>query len=81
VTDNCKLITVNSSKQPIFEKSIVLPLGYSFTARARPSSIRRTALRLIPWAIYAAMPAGRRANLALRIARRVSPLMKQKISG
>ena len=66
---------------PTFEKSIELPLGYSFTARARPASIKRTVLRLLPWAIYAAMPAGRRANLALRIARRVSPLMKQKISG
>jgi hypothetical protein len=67
--------------EPIFEKTIVLPLGYSLTARARPSTIRRTAIRLVPWAIYAMMPTGRRARLALGVARRVSPIMKQKVRG
>jgi hypothetical protein len=65
--------------EPIFEKTIELPLGYSLTARARPSTIKRTVVRLLPWAVYAMMPSGRRARLALGVARRVSPIMKQKL--
>jgi hypothetical protein len=65
--------------EPIYEKSIPLPLGYTFTARARPSSVRRTVIRLAPWAIYAMMPAGKRSSIALAAARRLSPLFKQKI--
>ncbi|MBI2723627.1 MAG: hypothetical protein HYX50_01055 [Chloroflexi bacterium] len=65
--------------EPIFEKSVRLPLGYSFTARARPSTIKRTAVRLLPWAIYAMLPEGRLARVAFGGARRLSPLMKQKI--
>ncbi len=64
---------------PIFEKSIVLPFGYTFTARARPSSVRRTMFKLLPWAIVAMMPAGKRSNFAMSAARRVSPLVRQRI--
>jgi hypothetical protein len=66
--------------EPIFEKSIPLPLGYVFTARARPSTVRRTVLRLLPWAVYAMLPPGRRARLALSFAKRISPLMRQRIA-
>ncbi len=67
--------------EPIFEKTFPLPLGYTFTARARPSTIKRTVIRLLPWALFAMMPTGRRARLALMVARKVSPLMRQKIRG
>lgn len=72
---------MNSSKDPIFEKSFPLPLGYTFTARARPSTVKRTVIRLLPWAVYAMLPTGRRAKLALGVARKISPLMRQKIRG
>ena len=65
--------------EPIFERTFSLPLGYSFTARARPSSVRRTILKLIPWAIVAALPDGRAAKLATAAARRASPLTKYKL--
>ena len=65
--------------EPIFEKSIEFkPIGYTLSVRARPSTIRRTALRLLPWALYVAMPKGRLAGLAFAVASRVSPLVKQK---
>ena len=64
--------------EPIFERSIKLPLGYAFTARARPSTVKRTLIRLLPWALYVAMPQGRVAKVALFAATRMSPLMKQK---
>lgn len=67
--------------EPIFEKSFSLPFSYTFTARARPSTIRRTVIRLLPWALFAMLPTGRRARLALRVARKLSPLMRQKIRG
>jgi hypothetical protein len=66
-------------QEPIYEKTIPLPLGYVFTARARPSSIRRTALRLLPWALVAMAPAGRASNISQSVAKRVSPLAKYKI--
>lgn len=66
------------AREPIFEKTISMPLGYVFTARARPSSVRRTLIRLLPWAMYAMLPPGRRARAALTIARRFSPLVRQK---
>jgi hypothetical protein len=65
--------------EPIFQKTLTLPLGYVVTARARPSTIRRTAFRLLPWAVYAMMPPGRRARFAMSIAKRLSPLWKQRI--
>lgn len=64
--------------EPVFEKSIKLPYGYVFTARARPSTVKRTLLRLLPWAVYMALPQGRVAKTAFFLATRVSPLMKQK---
>jgi hypothetical protein len=65
--------------EPIFEKSIEFKLiGYTLSVRARPSTIRRTAIRLLPWAIYAAMPQGRMTKVAFALASRVSPLLKQK---
>lgn len=66
-------------QEPIYEKTITLPLGYVFTARARPSSIRRTAIRLLPWAIVAMTPAGRGSKIAQSVAKRLSPLAKYKI--
>jgi hypothetical protein len=66
-------------QEPIYEKTVLLPLGYVFTARARPSSIRRTALRLLPWALVAMAPAGRGSNISQSVAKRVSPLAKYKI--
>ncbi len=65
--------------EPIFEASLKLPFGYVLTARARPSSVKMTIIRLLPWAIYVAMPQGRAAKVALFAATRLSPMMKQKI--
>ena len=65
--------------EPVFERSLQLPLGYVFVARVRPKSVARTTLRLLPWAAYAMLPTGRRARVALWGARKVSPLVKRKI--
>ncbi len=66
-------------QEPIYEKTIALPLGYVFTARARPSSIRRTAIKLLPWALVAMAPAGRSSRIAQALAKRFSPLANYKI--
>ncbi len=66
-------------QEPIYEKTITLPLGYVITARARPSSIRRTAFKLLPWALVAMTPAGRGTKIAMLVAKRLSPLSKYKI--
>jgi hypothetical protein len=65
--------------EPIFEASVKLPYGYALTARARPSTVKKTLVRLLPWAIYVAMPQGRAAKVALFAATRLSPLVKQKV--
>lgn len=66
--------------EPIFEKTISLPMGYVITARARPSTIRRTAIKLLPWALVVAMPkAGLARKVALAAAMRVSPMVKERI--
>lgn len=63
--------------EPVFEKSINLPRGYAFTARARPAAVKSTVLHLLPWAVYIAMPAGgRMKRLAYWAANRFSPLIK-----
>jgi hypothetical protein len=64
--------------EPYFELSIPLPREYVFTARARPSTVRRTVLRLLPWAIFAAMPRGRLSRVTFGLASRVSPLAQQR---
>lgn len=65
---------------PIFEKSIDLkPIGFTLSVRARPSTVRRTVIKLLPWALYMAMPGGRMTKLALIAARKFSPMVKQKI--
>lgn len=66
-------------QEPIFEKSVMLPLGYVFTARARPATIKRTVLRLLPWALVVALPQGRASRAAAAGARRLSPMLRQKI--
>jgi hypothetical protein len=66
-------------QDPVYEKTLSLPFGYVFTARARPSTIRRTAIRLLPWALVAMAPAGRGSKIAQSVARRVSPLAKYTI--
>ena len=66
--------------EPVFEKSIqVKPIGYTLSFRAHPSTIRRTVLRLLPWALYMALPEGRLAKVTYAVARRVSPLAKRKM--
>ncbi len=65
--------------EPIFERSVALPFGYMFTARARPSTVKRTIIKLVPWALFIALPQGRATMLARVIANRVSPLVRQKI--
>lgn len=65
--------------EPVFQKTVALPLGYVFTARVRPSTVRRTVIRLLPWAVYAMLPPGRRARTALRVARRFSPLVRERV--
>jgi hypothetical protein len=62
---------------PIFETSVKLPYGFVATARLRPSTVKTTLVKLLPWAIYAAMPQGRAAKVVLFAATRLSPLMKQ----
>jgi len=65
---------------PVLERSIeVKPIGYTLSFRARPSTIRRTVLRLLPWALYMALPPGRMSKLTYGIARRVSPLAKRRL--
>ncbi|MEX0751284.1 MAG: hypothetical protein WD359_10805 [Dehalococcoidia bacterium] len=66
--------------EPIFEKSIeIKPIGFTLSFRARPSTVRRTVVSLLPWALYAALPHGRVSKVALLAARRLSPMVKQKI--
>ena len=65
--------------EPIFQASVKLPFGYALTARAHPSTVKRTLIKLIPWAIYVAMPQGRAAKVALFAANRLSPMVKQKV--
>jgi hypothetical protein len=66
--------------EPVFERSFeIKPIGYTVSFRARPSTVRRTIVRLLPWALYAALPQGRGAKLALFAARRLSPMMRQKV--
>jgi hypothetical protein len=65
--------------EPIFERSVGLPFGYVITARARPSTVRRTVLRLLPWAIFVALPGGRAKTIGAAIANRLSPLARQKV--
>jgi hypothetical protein len=64
--------------EPVFEASVKLPFGYALTARAHPSTVKKTLIRLLPWAIYVAMPQGRASKVALFAANRISPMMKQK---
>jgi hypothetical protein len=66
--------------EPIFEKSIEIKLiDYTLSFRARPSTVRKTVVRLLPWALYAALPQGRMSKLALGAARRLSPMVRQKL--
>lgn len=67
-------------REALFEKTLeIKPIGYTVSVRARPSTIRRTALRLLPWAIFAALPQGRMSKLTYAVARRVSPMVKRKM--
>ena len=68
---------------PILEGSLDVPqIGYSLSARLRPAPIKTTLIRLLPWALYAAVPRhGRLSKLSLSMAQRFSPLMKQKMGG
>ena len=65
--------------EPVFEKSLNLPFRYVITARLRPSTIKSTALHLLPWALYMAAPGGSKLKTAaFWAANRAAPLMKQK---
>jgi hypothetical protein len=66
--------------EPIFERSIeIKPMGFTLSFRARPSTVRRTIIALLPWAVYVALPQGRMSKIALVAARRLSPMVKQNI--
>jgi hypothetical protein len=62
-----------------FEKTIQLPMSYVFVARIRPASVKRTTLRLLPWAFVAMLPGKRQTKVASAIAKRLSPLYKYGI--
>ena len=63
---------------PVFEKSLTIkPIDHVITVRARPATIRRTLLLLMPWALYIALPEGKLARMAFSVARRISPLAKR----
>jgi len=64
-----------------FEVSLKLPKNHAFTARLRPSTVRQTALMLLPWALWFVLPAGRLRMMALFVASRVSPLARPRIRG
>jgi hypothetical protein len=64
--------------EPVFEKSLTIkPIDHVITVRARPATIRRTLLMLVPWAVYIALPEGKFARMAFSLAKRVSPLAKR----
>ena len=59
------------ASDPVFEKSLhVRPIDYTITVRARPATIRRTVFRLLPWALYIALPEGRLSRAGFAVARR-----------
>lgn len=66
--------------EPILERTIELPLDYALTFRATPRSMKRTVIRLLPWALVAMLPAGKRpARIATAVASRLSPLARYGI--
>jgi hypothetical protein len=68
------------AQEPIIEKTFELPLDYVFTLRATPATIRRTAVRLLPWAIVAMLPAGsKKSRMAISAATRLSPWVRQSL--
>ena len=58
--------------------SVPLPGKYAFTARLRPGTVRQTALRLAPWALYFVIPRGRFRMLSLMTASRLSPIARPR---
>lgn len=62
-----------------FEKTVHLPLDYVFVARIRPASVKRTAIRLLPWAVVAMLPGKRQTKVASAIAKKLSPLYRYAI--
>ena len=56
--------------------SIPLPNKYAFTARLRPGTVKQTALRLAPWALYFVLPRGRFRMMSLMTASRLSPIAR-----
>ena len=69
-----------AAEQPVFERSLhIRQIDYTITVRARPATIRRTVLRLLPWALFIALPEGRMSRVALAAARRVSPLSRHNV--
>jgi hypothetical protein len=68
------------AQEPVYERAIDLPFDYVVTLRATPATVRRTLLRLLPWALVAMTPGGgRRARIALAAARRLSPLVRLRL--
>jgi hypothetical protein len=65
--------------EPFFEKNVEFrAIGYTFSFRARPSTIRRTFLKLLPWALYLALPKGRMSGVVHGVAQRFAPLVRQR---
>jgi hypothetical protein len=63
----------------LVQASIPLPFNYAFTARLKPSTVKKTALMLVPWAIYMVLPKGKARQVAFVAASRVSPLARPRV--
>jgi hypothetical protein len=67
-------------QEPVLEKTLDLPFDYTLTFRATPRTITRTVIRLLPWAVVAMLPSGKRpARMATAIASRISPLARYSV--
>lgn len=62
-----------------FEVSVPLPYNYALSGRIRPSTVRKTALMLLPWALWYVLPQGRLRLIAFGAASRYSPLLRGRL--
>lgn len=67
------------ANEPIIKKTFDLPYNHVISVRVTPWTVKRTVIKLLPWALVAMIPAGTRKTKWLRgAATFVSPLMKQR---